>query len=223
MEQTQTKGYEEKFISPEFKVFFLLEFTKELIKNSAPSEILELTNVLKEEEKEERSMVKQIIRKKEKILKKPSILSRRSLFKPRRVREMRPSILHMPEPRLPKRLDYIKPTPTDIKIDLGKLNPLVKDPAIRIIGCDGSDKNIIVNGTMGRKKTNIILSKEEINEIIEKFSKISRIPVTQGIFRVAVGKFVLSAIVSEIIDSKFIIKKITQQKPSSTQTRFRRS
>jgi hypothetical protein len=222
MNQTQTKGYEEKFISPEFKVFFLLEFTKELIRNSASNEVLELTNVLKEEAKEEKFKVKQIIKKKEKILKKPLILSRRPLFKPRRVREMRPSILHMPEPKFPERLSYIKPTSTDVKIDLGKLNPLIKDPAIRIISCNGSDKNIIVSGAMGRKKTNIILSKEEINEIIERFSKISRIPVTQGIFRVAVGNFVLSAIISDVIDSKFIIKKIARQKPNPVLNKFRK-
>ena len=222
MNQTQTKGYEEKFISPEFKVFFLLEFTRELIRNSASSEVLELTNVLKEEAKEEKFRVKQIVREKEKIRKKPLMLSKKPLFRPRRVREMRPSVLHIPEPRLPERLSYIRPTPTEAQIDLGKLNPLVKDPAVKVIECGGANKNIMVSGTIGRKKTSIVLNNEEINEIIEKFSEISKIPVTQGIFRVAVGKFVLSAIISEVIDSKFVIKKMAQQKHGLIPSRLRK-
>lgn len=223
MNQTHPKVPKEKFVSPEFKSFFLLEFTKELIKNSASSEVLELINVLKEKAKEEKFRVKQIVTEKKKIRKKPLILSRRLLFKPRRVREMRPRILHIPEPRLPERLSYIKPTSTDVQIDLGKLNPLIKDPSVKIIECVGSNKNIMVGGTMGRKKTNIVLNTEEINEIIENFSKISKIPSTQGVFKVAVGKFVLSAIISDVVDSRFIIKKIVPQKSNLVPSRFRKS
>ncbi|MCK5043837.1 hypothetical protein KAR52_02445 [Candidatus Pacearchaeota archaeon] len=223
MNQTQTKAPKEKFISPEFKSFFLLEFTKELIKNSASSEVLELVNVLKEEAKEEKFRVKQIVTENKKIQKKHSILPKRLLFKPRRAREIRPRILHIPEPRLPERLSYIKPTSTEVQIDLGKLNPLIKDSAVKIIECEGSNKNIMVGGAMGRKKTSIVLNAEEINEIIENFSKISKIPTTQGIFKVAVGKFVLSAIISDVVDSRFIIKKIAPQKSNLIPSRFRKS
>ena len=53
-----------------------------------------------------------------------------------------------------------------------------------------------------------ILSKEEINEIIIKFSQASKIPTHEGVFRVAVGKFIFSAIISDVISSKFIIQKM---------------
>ena len=61
---------------------------------------------------------------------------------------------------------------------------------------------------MGTKRTNIILSKEDISDVIKKFSETTKIPLQEGIFRVAIGKLILSAIISEVIGSKFIIKKM---------------
>ena len=88
-----------------------------------------------------------------------------------------------------------------------KLNPLIKDPAVRTIEVN-PDEKVIVTGTMGTKPTSIILSKEDIDKIIKKFSETAKIPVYEGIFRVVVGKLILSAIISDVVGSKFIIKKM---------------
>ena len=61
---------------------------------------------------------------------------------------------------------------------------------------------------MGVKKTNIVLDKEDIDQIIKAFSEKARIPIHGGILKMVVGRLVLSAIISEIIGSKFIIKKM---------------
>jgi hypothetical protein len=66
---------------------------------------------------------------------------------------------------------------------------------------------VVVTGTMGTKPTDIILSKEDIDRVINKFSEVSKIPATEGIFRVIVGNLILSAIISGVIGSKFVIKK----------------
>jgi type IV secretory pathway ATPase VirB11/archaellum biosynthesis ATPase len=79
---------------------------------------------------------------------------------------------------------------------------------VKNIECSGPDEKIIVSGAMGRKPTSITLSKEQIDEIIERFSQATRIPVSEGIYKVVHGNLILSAIVSEIIGSKFIIKKM---------------
>ena len=100
-----------------------------------------------------------------------------------------------------------KPIPTNKEIDLGTLNTLVKDFAVKIIECDGPETNILVRGNMGTKTTKIILTKEEINNLIQKFSKTAKIPAYGGIFRVVVGRLILLAIISEVVGSKFIIKK----------------
>jgi len=116
--------------------------------------------------------------------------------------------LTIPEPKLPPHLQYLKPTIRDIEIDLEKLNSLIKDPAVKIIECNGPDEHIFVRGSMGVKPTNIVLSKEEITKVIKKFSEISKIPVHEGVYRVVAGRFILSAIISEVVGSKFIIKKM---------------
>ncbi len=204
--------------SKEFRKLFLLQFTKELIKHSGEGEVSELKNILKEESEEKKQEIKkekkeihQIITGKKEpfLILKEKFPSKNNLLKPlSRPSITRPRVLRIPEPKLPPRFQYLTPTPTKTEIDLEKLNPLVKDPAVKAIECNGPDENIIVKGTMGTKRTNIILNKEEIDQIIKKFSETAKIPLYEGIFRVVVGKLILSAIISDVIGSKFIIKKM---------------
>ena len=213
--------------SKEFGVFFLLQFTKELIKHSRPIEIELKPHLLDKEEIKEK--VKQTIKAESKLKKQElslSILNKgleppHLILEPKRKQQMitpmrKPLIpkklltqpLRIPEPRFPQRLQYLKPIPTNREIDLDKLDPLIKDPMVKLIECNGQNQNIIVSGTMGRKKTNIILSKQEIDDILKKFSEATKIPMQKGIFKVVVGRLILLAIISEIISSVFIIKKM---------------
>jgi hypothetical protein len=201
----------------DFKKFFLLQFTYELIKHSGTGEISELKNILKKEEdkqkeetKERKEKIKEIIEKKEPflILKQKNSLQKRIIKPLPKIIRTKPLILRIPEPKLPSHLEYLKPVPTTgVEIDLWKLNPLIKDPAVRTIEVN-PDEKVIVTGTMGTKSTNIILNKEDIDKIINKFSETAKIPINEGIFRVVVGKLILSAIISEVVGSKFIIKKM---------------
>lgn len=202
-------------ISEDSKKYFLLQFTKELIINSNPIEILETETVIKE--KNLKQKVKETIKEKHKPPLQSTAQPIKSLEKKQfQIPRQKPfssrtkQVLRIPEYRLPQRLQYLKPIPkSDVEIDLQKLNPLLKDPLVNSIECPGPDKNIIVRGGMGTKNTNIILTSEEIDSIIKKFSEISKIPIHEGIFKVAVGRLIFSAIISEIISSKFIIKKMT--------------
>ena len=117
-------------------------------------------------------------------------------------------MLQIPESRLPPTVQYLKPTPMHVEVNLKKISPLVKDPLVGIIECNGPGENIYVTGTMGRKRTGIILNKEEIEEVIRTFSENTKIPIEDGMNKIVFGKLVLSAIVSEVIGSKFIIKKM---------------
>lgn len=112
---------------------------------------------------------------------------------------------------LPAHLQYLKPTEPPqqpLNIDLGKLNPFLQDPNVKEIETEGEDETVTVKGKMGKKPTNIKLSKEEIDEILDKFSKESKIPKTEGLFKVTLGNIVLTAMVSNTISSRFIIKKV---------------
>jgi hypothetical protein len=117
----------------------------------------------------------------------------------------------IPDSKLPPHIQYLKPVPINKDIDLAKLNPLINDSIVRAIECYGPGENIVVKGGMGVKKTAIILEKEEIDNIIQRFSKETKIPVQEGVFKVAAGRLILTAIISEIVGSKFLIKKITQE------------
>ncbi len=225
------------FGSRALRTFFLFHFTRELIKHSAPTEVLELKTLLHEQKKQQKkrelpAIVKEKIKKQSKskeigldkeyipsILKHPKEkflgpeklpifnLLPKQTAKPRLKKRIF-GRLRIPETRLPYRLQYIKPTPTQVQIDLDKLNPLVRDPIVKAIECNGPDQEIMVSVGSTRKKTSIILNTEEINQVIEKFSKTSKIPVQEGILRIAIGKLILSAIISEVSDPKFIIRKI---------------
>ena len=117
-------------------------------------------------------------------------------------------VLRIPEPKLPQRFEYLKPTATTREIDLGKLNLLVQDPMVRNIECNGPSQNVTVIGTMGTKKTNIILNRDEIDDVIERFSREAKIPVHEGVFKVVLGKMIFSSVISNVIGSRFIIRKM---------------
>jgi hypothetical protein len=184
--------------SEKFKEFFLLTFTKQLIMHSFPGGIYKLQEEL--EKTKQKKKVKQIIKKDIQI--KPLERTFKLLPKP-----IIPRQLIIPRSKFPQRLQYLTPIPKKLELNLEKLNPLIKDPKVRTIECYGPEQQIIVS-VPNKRKTGIKLTKQEIDEIIEIFSKQSRIPIEPGVFRVVVGELELSAIISEITGSKFIITKL---------------
>jgi len=223
-------------LSKSRKKFIILRFTHELIKNSGEYFYI-LEQIVKEketrhgdaelkEEREKREKVEKFSELKPKPAKNTGGIQAESEYKeyeqslkplPTQREKFRPPLgikkLFIPEPKLPQRFEYLKPIPMESELDLGKLNLLVKDPMVKIIECHGPEENITVTGTMGTKNTGIILNRDEINEIVGKFSKISKIPVHEGVFRVVVGRFIFSAIISEIIGSRFTIRKMIYNVP----------
>ncbi len=199
----------EETFSDDFKKYFLIKFTKELINHSSKAEIINLQKIieLKEKRIEKKETEKEVLVPATKIIlpkkeEKPKIQFTKPVVK------NVPSTLFIPEPKLPSNLEYLKPVPTtNVEIDLSKLNPLIKDPAVRIVEVN-PDEKVIVTGAMGTKSTNITLNKEDIDRVINAFSVSSRIPISEGIYKVAVGNLILSAIISDVVGSKFIIRKM---------------
>jgi hypothetical protein len=197
--------------SDDFKKLFLIKFTAELIKHSEKKDIIKLQSIIESKEEKRKKSIpiqngivlgegKRIITNLGKKIPQRNIRIR--------TREIGRSSLFVPEPKLPQHLEYLRPIPTaGIEIDLGKLNPLIKDPAVRIIEVN-PDEKVSVSGRMGTKQTDIILNKEDIDRVINRFSELSKIPVEEGIYRVVVGNMIFSAIISEVIGSKFMIRKM---------------
>lgn len=111
---------------------------------------------------------------------------------------------------LPEHLKYLRPTRTDIprELELGKLVPFLKDRNVKTIEIEGPDQVIYVKGTMGKKPTGEKLTAEEIDQILDTFSKVGKVPKVEGLFKVATSNLILTAMVSESIGSRFIIKKM---------------
>lgn len=115
--------------------------------------------------------------------------------------------LVIPDVNLPERFQYLKPIPTREELDLGKLNPLIRNPQIREIECDGPDTEVVIKNPTP-KKTDIFLTTEEIKNVFLAFSKAAKIPIEENIVKIAAGSFVLNGINSDVIGSKFVIRRI---------------
>lgn len=207
-----------KNASPEFAEYFLLSFTEAILKNSIKnfSPAQENKNPLipqtqkihyqksrtapQEDAQPFSNFSRKFTREPPQKIKK--------IFAKKPMKNIPGKEIKIPEPKLPEHLQYIKPIPEEASIQLGSLDPFIKDPGVKIIQCDGPDERIIVKGVMGVKPTAIILREDEINSIIEEFGKKSKIPVHDGVYRVAVGRLVLSAIISTVIPPRFIIEKM---------------
>ncbi|MFO7872829.1 MAG: hypothetical protein R6U26_04330 [Candidatus Undinarchaeales archaeon] len=116
--------------------------------------------------------------------------------------------INIPSSILPETVRHVKPVPRPERINLGRLNHLLNDPFVKSIECSGPDNKIIVRGVMGRKFTSLTLDKKEVDDVITAFSRLGKIPIKPGIFRIVFGNLLLSAMISDVAGSKFIIKKI---------------
>jgi len=90
-----------------------------------------------------------------------------------------------------------------------KIEPLFKDISILAIECPGPEKNLLLKKNNQTIIARITLNQNEINNIIEDFSRQARIPIIGGILKAAIGNTVISAVISEFVGSRFIINKIT--------------
>lgn len=225
-------------ISHEHRRLFLLTFVKELIKNSNNDASLNLKNEAHQKRLNNKELIKRIhllTQSKKDILTRIPIIKEEQLTKsilnkgtkmpemaaqrmpptlrkiPRRnTQEINNQRLTIPQIKLPSRFNYLRPLPTEKQLSLGKLSQFIANPLIKEIECNGPDTPIIVKNPVA-KKTEVTLSKEEIDSILQEFSKAAMIPVAEGVVKMAAGKFTITAIVSEVVGSKFIIKRIPPQ------------
>ena len=91
--------------------------------------------------------------------------------------------------------------------ELSKIRQLLRDPSVFSVECLGKNKPLMVIRAGQKQRTKISLSGEEISLLLKKFSIESRIPLFDGVFKVAIENLLLNAVISGIIGSKFIIKK----------------
>jgi hypothetical protein len=91
-------------------------------------------------------------------------------------------------------------------IDLGKLNQFVADASVSSIQCEAG-KKVLVKKDAQTTETDIVLSAAEIDETIKKFAAAAKAEITAPIFKATAGNLAISAIISPLIGSRFLISK----------------
>jgi len=187
---------------------FLRAFTLELIKNS----VLQLPNPPRVEVQP--VLVPQITTtpKPEEHFQEPGEFHK-SILDTRAISRMKPSSIKKepltpPEPRIP-----VQPLPSKLPqgFNLAKLEFLIHDPRVTIIECPGPEKFILARSSGRTTLTKTALSTEDIQNVIQTFSQEARIPIIPGLFKAAVGDLILTAVISELVGSRFIITKVNPQ------------
>ncbi|MEK6875069.1 MAG: hypothetical protein AABX30_00090 [Nanoarchaeota archaeon] len=202
-----------KETSQRVRAIILIEFTKELIRNSKTAETIAIEKLLREKIKESleaRRRQKQLYEIMDNRYFSPEEQNRNLgflNFQKQRMRKIYPQRVIIKTPSLPYTVSNITPQPTPFQIDLGKLNQIIKDASVSVIECNGPEKNLTVKQGSKAKTTSIQLTSEEISQIIEIFAQEAKIPIEEGVFKVAVGNLTLTAIISEAVSPKFTIEK----------------
>jgi len=149
---------------------------------------------------------------------KPPIVPERKIM-PRRMGMMPPRGMArgpMPIGRVPSQrpiqpMAQLPAAPEGAKLsqDYGKITPLLNDPSVSTIECMGAGKPLMIIRAGQKQGTRISLSASEIKDVLQKVSDVVHIPLLEGVFRAAVDNFSINAVISEMIGSRFVIKKQT--------------
>jgi hypothetical protein len=157
-----------------------------------------------------------VIEKKVEIKPEPVIERKveiKPVVKPKPVLVKTEPIVVKPKPKaLPivkkiKKVDVKPVIKTPIKPGYGKLLPLLTDSQVMVIECSGADKPLQVIAGGRKHITNLSLNEDEINAILKKVSEDVHIPLLEGVFKAVHDNFLINAVVSRMVGSKFIIKK----------------
>lgn len=92
-------------------------------------------------------------------------------------------------------------------VTLADIEKFLTDPAVLSVECTGPGKPLLVNRSGKIQATTLILTQEEIKNIMSEISERTRIPLAQGIFKATLGNYTVTAVISEFAGTRFIIQK----------------
>jgi len=95
----------------------------------------------------------------------------------------------------------------------GRLGGLIQDNSISSIEYLGENLPIRITRLGRIQNTNIILSNEEVESILNYISSRTRIPVGNQVFKVAIDNLLFNAVTSKEVGTRFLLKKNFQISP----------
>lgn len=115
-----------------------------------------------------------------------------------------------PQPRiseLPVQIPQQKQKIVTPIVSLEKIRGFLSDPAVQSVECPGPEKPLLINKSGLIQTAGLILTKEEIDSIMNEISERTKIPVIEGLFKAVYGNLVISAVASQYVGTRFIIQK----------------
>jgi len=101
------------------------------------------------------------------------------------------------------------PPPARLKeaITLARIEQLLADPAVLSVECTSPGRPLLINRGGAIQTTALTLSPEEVSNIMQEISDRTRIPLTSGLFKAFFGNYIITAVMSELVGTRFIIQK----------------
>lgn len=162
----------------------------------------QIPKVIKPEVIQIKPQAKQILFRKSKSLRLKNRLPKQ-IQKPIRLTKIEKKII---KPEITKVLE--KPVKKNLLQNVS-INELMQNPAVVSLECKGPNIPLIMKTRAGPSEINKILSLEEINDIINKFSEESHIPIVSEVFRAIVNNMMITALLSNPEIPQFIITKLS--------------
>jgi len=122
-----------------------------------------------------------------------------------------PEFTPLPGAQIPiKPRAFARPEPAGevAGIKFGKLTPIIQNPSINVIECPGPGREIIIRTYNIRKPYPVVLSKGEMQKLIEQFAEKAKVPVINGLMRAWIDKFMISATIVNNQVENFILQKV---------------
>jgi hypothetical protein len=123
-------------------------------------------------------------------------------------RQTQPSVnMNAPQKIIPKPKQHTSILEELTIFGFAKLDELIQNPNIETIECPGPEKPILISQGGRVQPTNFTLKSDEIDRIMREISDKTRIPLTTGIFRASLRRYLITAVLSEFVGTRFIIQK----------------
>jgi len=125
---------------------------------------------------------------------------------------MPPEFMPLPGAQIPMKPGFLAkpqmPGGEVAGIRFGKLSPVIQNPSINVIECPGPGREIIIRTYNIRKPYPIVLSKEEMQKLVEQFAEKAKVPIISGLMRAWIDKFMISATIVNDQVENFILQKV---------------
>ena len=91
---------------------------------------------------------------------------------------------------------------------LDSLVYLLSDPNVTSLECPGPGKPIVLNKSGNMENSSLVFSQEDIKNVTDEVSRKTGQKFDSGFVKAAIGNFIVSAVISEFVGTRFVMQKL---------------